>query len=223
MNIVIVGAGNDPQRFGGYFKQVAEEAEHTVYTFSYRLETTALEDVPVIFELDVLDRIPEGETIDLFLYNSIGGFYPGQPKHYSSLHDVNMYEWQKSILINAAIPHKLSTMALRKMDENSSIVFMTSSASYLINRDNYLEMAGYFGTKGAMNQLMRAMAEYNDKGTTVYTMAPHIPYENPEQARLILKKLTDYILSMNKESNGKILQCYPPDGRIWPHEGGQHP
>jgi len=219
MNIVIIGPGNDPKRFGTYFVNKAEEQEHKVVKFSYRLTAESPEEISDRFE----KTIESLEQIDLLLYNSIGGFYPGDPSQYTSTHDVKFTDWQTGILINAALPHMFSVKCLAKMNNRSAIVFLTSSASYLINRDNFLQMAGYFGTKGAMNQLMRALAEYNDKNAIVCTFAPHIPYDQPDMAEKIMDKLTKYILRIHKDDTGKILQCYPPEGNMFYHTGGVDP
>ena len=217
MNIVIIGPGSDPKRFGTYFSNKADLLNHTVLKFSYRLED---EDADTIAE-NFSKAISHLDHIDLLLYNSIGGFYPGEEEHYYAAHSVNFNQWQKGIMINAAMPHMYSTKCLEKMTKDSSIVFMTSSASYLINRDNYLQMAGYFGTKSAMNHLARALSEYNDRNATVCVMGPHIPYDDPPTAEIIMQSLTDRILNLSKEDNGKILQCYPPEGNIFYHEGGR--
>ena len=217
VNIVVIGPGTDPLRFGTYFVNQAESMGHTVTKFSYRLANDSAETIADKF----VEAISQLDKIDLLLYNCIGGFYPGQPENFQSNHEVDYAGWQTGILINAAMPHMFSTKCLEKMDESSSIVFMTSSASYLINRDNYLQMAGYFGTKGAMNQLSRALAEYNDKKATVCVMGPHIPYDEPDTAIVIMDSLTNRIMNLTKEDNGKILQCYPPDGNIFYHEGGK--
>jgi NAD(P)-dependent dehydrogenase (short-subunit alcohol dehydrogenase family) len=217
MNIVVIGPGTNPLRFGTYFVNQAETRGHTVTKFSYRLANDSAETIAEKFG----ETISHLDKIDLLLYNCMGGGYPGQPKDFQSSHEVNFAQWQDSILINAAMPHMFSIKCLEKMDESSSIVFMTSSASYLINRNNYLQMAGYFGTKGVMNNLARALAEYNDKKATVSLIAPHIPYDAPDTAIVIMDSLTNRILNLTKEDNGKILQCYPPNGNIWYHEGGK--
>lgn len=219
MNIVIVGPGNNPKKFGTHFVQMCESKGHNVTKFSYRLNTETFEDIVVRYEKEIshLDRI------DVFLYNSIGGFYPGQPHHYSCDHTVAHREWQEGITINGAMPHALSLKSLNKMDNNSSIVFMTSSGSYLVNRDNYLQLAGYFGTKGALNHLSRALAEYNTSGAKVCIMAPHIPYEDGEEiSSKIMNILTEKILNILQEDNGKVLQCFPPEGNIHYYPGGKH-
>tara|TARA_S200002703_G_scaffold158851_3_gene170371 strand:- start:89 stop:748 length:660 start_codon:yes stop_codon:yes gene_type:complete len=218
MRVVVIGSGKDPERFGTYFVNRATEENHSVTTFSYRLQEETPEEITERFE----STISNLDKIDLLLYNCIGGFYPGEEIEYHSNHSVNFNEWQSGILINAAMPHMFATKCLEKMNNSSSIVFMTSSASYLINRDNFLHMAGYFGTKSAMNHLAMALSEFNDKGAKVCIMGPHIPYEDEFMARKIMNSLTNRILNITKEDNGKILQCYPPDASIWYHEGGKH-
>lgn len=219
MNIVIVGPGSDSKRFGTYFVNSAESEKHSITKFSYRLYDESPEDITKRFETAIADL----DRIDLFLYNVMGGTYPGQEEQYKTGHTVLHDEWKNDILINASLPHAFSLKCLEKMDENSSIVFMTSSASYLINRNNFLNFAGYFGTKATMNHLARSLSEYNDKGATVCVMGPHIPYEDPDSAEIIMQSLTKRILNITKEDNGKILQCYPPDGNIFYHEGGKYP
>lgn len=219
MNIVIVGPGSDPNRFGTHFVNKAELNSHSVTKFSYRLYNENPDKITERFESTIADL----DKIDLFLYNVMGGTYPGEEKHFKTGHIVAHEEWKNDIVINASLPHAFSLKCLEKMNENSSIVFMTSSASYLINRSNYLNFAGYFGTKATMNHLARSLAEYNDKKATVCVMGPHIPYEDPESAEVIMNSLSDKILSISKEDNGKILQCYPPHGNIFYHEGGKNP
>lgn len=217
MNIVIIGPGNDPKRIGTFFVNSAISKGHNVLKFSYRLENESFEEIMVRFEkeISIFDKI------DVFYYNSIGGFYPGQPGHYSSNHKVEYTRWQEGIMINGAMPHALSLKCLSKMDKSSSVVFMTSSGSYLVNRDNYLDLAGYFGTKGALNHLMRALAEHNSAEAKVCVLAPHIPYgEEDAICNLVMRNISDKILNILPEDNGKVIQCFPPEGRLHYYEGG---
>lgn len=217
MNIVVIGPGNDPKRIGTFFVNKAISEGHNVLKFSYRLENESFEEIMARFEkeISIFDKI------DLFYYNSIGGFYPGQPKHYSSEHTVEYARWQEGIMINGAMPHALSLKCLSKMDKSSSVVFMTSSGSYLVNRDNYLDLAGYFGTKGALNHLMRALAEHNSAGAKVCVMAPHIPYdESEEMSQKVMEIISTKILNILPEDSSKVIQCFPPEGRLHYYEGG---
>jgi len=218
MNIVVIGPGKDPERFGTHFVNHCESEGHHVTKFSYRLFRETPEKITERFA----EEISELENIDILLYNCIGGFYPSQDSDFISGSIVNFNSWKEGIMINAAMPHTFTSKSLYKMNENSAIVYMTSSASYLVNRENYLDLVGYFGTKGVMNQLMRAYSKYNNKNAIACCFAPHIPYENPESAKKVMDKITERILNLTKEDNGKILQCYPPGARIWYYEGGKH-
>ena len=104
MNIVIVGPGNDPKRFGTNFVNKAENAGHSITKFSYRLDN----DDPDTIENNFKLAIENLDHIDILLYNSIGGFYPGDFNHYHSGHSVKYKEWQQGILVNAAIPHMMT-------------------------------------------------------------------------------------------------------------------
>lgn len=219
MNIVIVGPGSNPKKFGRYFVNTAIKNGHSVVEFSYRLNNESFESIMQRYD----DALSDLDHIDLFLYNSIGGFYPGNITDYSGGHKVQPERWQEGIMINGAMPHAFSLKCLNKMNDTSSIVFMTSSGSYLVNRDNYLNLAGYFGTKGALNHLSRALAEYNDAGAKVCVMAPHIPYdEGEEMSSKIMSILSEKILNILPEDNGKVLQCFPPEGNLHYYAGGKH-
>lgn len=210
MNIVIIGPGKDPERYGNYFCKRAKEDGHTVHKYSYRIVPGLSE--PEDITKDYSEYLLGKGKIDLLLYNCIGGFYPGHADEYTTSEKVKFEEWQMGIMINAAMPHMFSIETLKHMDENSGIVFMTSSASYLINRDNYLELAGYFGTKGVMNQLARSLAEFNDKNAIVSIFAPHIPYENKEEAKKVMDSLYNKAVNLERYDSGKIIEFYPPEG-----------
>ena len=64
MNIVIIGPGSDPNRFGTYFVNKAKEQEHSVTKFSYRLTKETPEEISERFD----EVIAELEQIDLLLY-----------------------------------------------------------------------------------------------------------------------------------------------------------
>ena len=219
MNIVIVGPGSDPERWGTYFTNSAEKDGHTVVKFSYRIGYSLGEHDLAEIEDQFSDTVEELESIDIFMYNSIGGFYPGFEKDYQTGHQVKYSSWTEGIMINAAVPHMMVLKCLEKMNANSKIVFLTSSASYLLNRDKYFHLAGYFGTKGCMNQLMLAFAHHNDKKATCVCLAPHIPYDEPDMAKKIMKQLYKLTMGITEKDNGRIIQCYPPSGLPHVYEG----
>lgn len=222
MNIFFIGPGNNPKRIGRYFCNRAEADGHNVKSLSHKSRFDHVDSAnhvyssfhlqeEILFKFDKL--MQDWQRIDLLFYNATGGWYPGNKEHYKSNTQVNDKAWHTGLDIHAVVPHILTCKALNLMNENSKIIYMTSSASYLINRDNYLDLAGYFGLKGAQNQLMRAFAAYNDKGATVTTFAPHIPYDESED---LSKKIMDAIytraINLKKEDNAKIIQFYPPEG-----------
>lgn len=219
MNIVVIGPGKDPTRFGTYFCNKAEKDGHRVYKYSYRLVPDL--STPDDIERDFVEYIQQIDKIDLLLYNCIGGFYPGNLEDYHPDHKCKWHEWLGGIFINGAMPHMFGIKASGKMDSNSGMVFMTSSASYLIYRDNYTHMAGYFGTKSVMNHVARALSEHNTAGAVVTTLAPHIPYDEPEVAVKVMDSLYEKATNLTRYDNGKIIECYPPEGTLnyWKTDG----
>ena len=219
MNIVFIGPGKDPERFGTYFCNKAEEDGHNVYKFSYRVVPEL--STPADVEKDFVEFLSKIDKVDLMVYNCIGGMYPGHKLHYQQGHQMEWVKWYEGVTVNAAMPHMFSIRIQEKMDSNSAIAMMTSSASYLINRDNYVELAGYFGSKGMMNQLAKALAKYNSHGLTVTTLAPHIPYDEPDMARKIMDTLYGKITNLTKYDSGKIIECYPPEANLnyWKFDG----
>lgn len=222
MNIFFIGPGKNPKRFGRYFCNRAVAEGHNVKTLSHKSQSDHTDEKDnvyssfhlqeeILFKFDKL--MQDWSHIDLLFYNSTGGWYPGDKSHYTSKSIVNDKQWHLGLDIHAVVPHILTCKALNMMSETSKIVFMTSGGSYLINRNNYLDLAGYFGLKGAQNQLMRAFAQYNDKKATVTTFAPHIPYDESEE---LTKKIMDVIytraINLEPKDNGRIIQFYPPEG-----------
>ncbi len=222
MNIFLIGPGHDPKRLGRYFCNRATAEGHSIKTMSHKARPDQIDSKDhvyssfhlqdeIVFKFEKL--VQDWQHIDLLFYNSTGGWYPGNKEHYTSKTMVNDKQWHIGLDIHAVVPHILTCKSLNLMNENSKIVFMTSGGSYLINRDNYLDLAGYFGLKGVQNQLMRSFAEYNDKKATVTTFAPHIPYKESEELSIkIMDIIYDRAINLKKEDNGKIIQFYPPEG-----------
>ncbi|MDA8940497.1 SDR family oxidoreductase [bacterium] len=211
MNIVIIGPGNDEKRFGRQFVNISKQKKHTVYEFSYRLDSETPEQVTTRFK----NFISEINTIDILLYNVMAGHYPGELEHFNEHNSVNFYDWTQTIICNVALPHMFSLESLHKMNTDSSIIFMTSTGSYLPPSDLSLsKYAGYFGSKAAQNYLMWALADHNNKKVTVCSIAPHFPYEDQKMTDKIILSVTDKILNTSAKDTGKIFSCFPPIGEV---------
>ena len=228
MNILFIGPGTNPLRLGTYFCSKAKSDGHNLKLFSHKSKTNQVDETDHIYAsfndheevIRKFDKLIKGwDNIDVLFYNSTGGWYPGSPEHYTSETTINTEQWHAGLDIHCVVPHIVTCQSLTYMNEMSKTIFMTSSASYLINRDNYLDLAGYFGLKGAQNQLMRSFAEFNDKKSIFVTFAPHIPYdESDEVSKKIMNSIYNKTFNLTKNDNGKIIQFYPPEGK--PHYHG---
>ena len=211
MNILVIGPGNDDNRFGRQFVNKSKNENHIVYEFSFRLATETPDQITKRFRQFIIDI----DTIDIMLYNVMAGHYPGEPEEFEVHHTVDFHKWSETTLSNVGLPHMFALSCLTKMNENSSIVFMTSTGSYLPPIDKSLsKYAGYFGSKSAQNYLMWALADNNDKQVTVCSIAPHFPYEDQLVTNKIISAVTDKILNINKDDTGKIFSCFPPEGKV---------
>ena len=224
MNILLIGPGNSPTKFGGFFLDKAKKDGHKIKTLSHGVGIVTPDSSyanfkdPEDFKLKLVDLLQDIDRIDLFLYNSNGGGGINSPQQFTEGHIVDVEGWIDSTYIHGICLNLAVSTCLLKMNTSSSAVFLSSSASYLINRDNYLQHASYFGFKGIQNQMMRGYAEYNDKGVTFSVFAPHIPYEDSETAEKVMTNLYARAINLRKEDNGKIIQFYPPEGNPHYHD-----
>lgn len=221
MNILLIGPGKDPNKFGQTFCRFAREEGHNLKTLSHRsfpLQQDSEDHVfadfedPTEFEHKLNRVLSTVDRIDLVVYNANGGGGINSIEQFAPGYQIDVDAWVTSVFVHGICANIVASISLLKMDEQSSFVFLSSSASYLINRDNYLQHASYFGFKGIQNQMMRGYAEYNQKGSRFCVFAPHIPYEEPETAIKIMRNLYTRATKLRDEDNGKIIQFYPPDG-----------
>lgn len=207
MNIVMIGPGNDENRFGRQFVNLAKKDLHTVHEFSFRTLNESPQEIAIRFK----EFISEIDTIDVMLYNVMAGHYPGSISSFEHAHQVNFEEWNNTFTCNVSLPHMFSLSCLPKMNEFSSIVFMTSTGSYMPPKElNLSKYAGYFGSKAAQNYLMWGLADHNSRKVNVCSIAPHFPYEDQITTDKVILAVTDKILSMNVTDTGKIFSCFPP-------------
>lgn len=217
MNIVVSG-GSTPNKFGYDFVQKARQDGHRVLVLSHRsyVDTdtltanfTNLENTVHVFQklIDNVDRI------DLFLYNSnlsgdYQGGWPNKYQHYQTNATVNEKLYMHGFRVHVMIPHALCLEALRKMDHNSKICFMTTDMVYDPERTVHIDRVGYTGGKIYQHQLMLALAEYNDVGATVSSVSPHFNYDNQQEYAEIFKVTYEHLISHNSFFNGKVFKCW---------------
>lgn len=215
MNIVIIGPGNDENRFGRQFVNLAKKDLHTVHEFSFRTINESPQEIAIRFK----EFISEIDTINVMLYNVMAGHYPGNISNFEHTHPVNFEEWNDTFICNVSLPHMFSLSCLSKMNESSSIIFMTSTGSYMPPKDlNLSKYAGYFGSKSAQNHLMWALSDHNDKKSTVCSIAPHFPYEDKVISNKVISSTYNKIINITSADSGKIFTCCPPLGNIFVEE-----
>jgi len=212
MNICVIGAGTKGH-FGNDFVNRAKSEGHSVYTLSHINHNENQENHKWI-EFSSADRvaymynqlIKDIDNIDIFLYNSVAGGGPMTPTDFTedavNIEDKRFFD---GICVNVIAPYKLAIASLKKMKEGSKIVFMTTGMSTNIDNLTQTWMAGYAGSKAYQNFIMKGLAEHNDKGIIVSSLAPFFPYWEPENYKIVFEKAYTQIMNINKSHNGKII------------------
>jgi NAD(P)-dependent dehydrogenase (short-subunit alcohol dehydrogenase family) len=147
--------------------------------------------------------------IDIMLYVSNGNKIPSDLLNFhSNTESITrlrfiQQRWDYTFKVSVIIPHLLSLRALSKMNNQGKIVFVTSGLAQEFERIEYTQLPEYAGGKAAMNHLMLALAHNNDRGASVYCIAPHL-----ERFKSVSQKIFDNLLTSDNESNGKIIKIW---------------
>jgi NAD(P)-dependent dehydrogenase (short-subunit alcohol dehydrogenase family) len=212
MNICVIGPGT-PGHFGNDFVKRAEADGHTVYTLSHKDHKDRQHNHKV-FGFSNVDRlavvykelVKDVDNIDLLLYNSVygrgGAMCPEMfMENTVPCPDSDFFD---NLRVNVIAPYKLSIASLKKMKEGSKIVFMTTGMSTGI--DNLVPpiMATYAGAKAYQNYIMKALAEHNDKGVIVSSIAPMFHYEDVEGYKIAFERAYNHLMNIDNSHNGKI-------------------
>ena len=210
MNIVVFGGG-EPGKFGNDFCNLAREQGHNVFVLSHKDYATG---DPQHGHTDVSERqyVVEDfnqltqsiDHIDIFLYNGRMDSYPSYPDHFKSTARISSELWYRNLYSNVILPHVLSIEALKKMSKASKIVFLTTGLATDFERTTYTEMAGYAGIKATQVHLMISLAHHNDRGSLVYAISPHFPYEDRPSYDRVFRLVYNNILEFDSTQNGKI-------------------
>lgn len=217
MNIVVIGGG-EPGKFGHDFCSQARSHGHNVRVLSHKkyntcdschlcADFTSTEDVRSKF----IELTASLDQIDLFVYCTNNGAYPGKIADLQSTGTVDRDAWHYSVDVHVVIPHMLSLEALKKMNATCAIVYMTTGLSYdfSIKTVEYSTYVGYSGLKGVQNHLMMGLADHNDKGAIVTSVASHFMYDQPARYKIIFDQVYDYMTNLTGANSGKIRQIWP--------------
>jgi NAD(P)-dependent dehydrogenase (short-subunit alcohol dehydrogenase family) len=210
MNICVIGGGRN---FGKDFCDRAQRDGHNVRILSHRdYNNNDIRHACANFNdydqlINAFNQVTNDLThIDVFLYNSttvdkLGKIY------YKSTSNVNYRAHIDQLNVHVIVPHFLCVEALKKMNSNSKIIFMTSGMGNFdqYKRSGMTDVAAYAGSKAYQNFLMAAFADHNDKNAIVASMSPHFDYYNVENYKPIFEVCYKKILTLTSDDNGKIL------------------
>ena len=213
MNVVIIGGG---QKFGKSIADKFRSNNDSVYILSHKnygsntnhFYANFLDYKSVATATDKL--IGNLDKIDILLYCTNFDYGPCADNDFCSKTEIDAVadRWQKSILIQAVIPHIISIIALQKMDKNSKIIFMTSHIAFEVPRNYCTSSVGHPGGKASQNHLMFALSHYNDKDASVYSISTHLDFDDLNEYNARVDKIFNNIKSFNKEYSGHIIEIY---------------
>jgi NAD(P)-dependent dehydrogenase (short-subunit alcohol dehydrogenase family) len=218
MNVVVIGGS---KRFGKDISDKFRADGHDVFVLSKKVypERVNHKEADVVDPINAVKKFNEListiDHIDILLWNATGVDGPGSAEDFISSAEFNLYEMKKSWerTLNAGImsPHFVAVSALKKMDDTSRIVFITSGLARSFERTENTQRLSYAGTKAMIVHLATALAYNNDKNALVYTLEPWLPYGKPEYAETYNTNVNDIykkLCSFDREDTGKVLQFY---------------
>ena len=209
MNVVVIG-GSETGKFGNDLVRQLRNDAHTVKVLSHRKRDedaavanfTSLENVIECFN----ELVKDINHIDILLYNTSYNGYPNSETVFTSNGSINEKLYTHGFAVQVIIPHAIAIEALKKMNGNSKLFFMTTDVIYDRERDANLHKLGYYGGKAYQHQLMLALAEHNDKDVTVSSISPYFDYNNKDDYRTAFEKVYNHILGDTQ--NGKVFDCW---------------
>jgi NAD(P)-dependent dehydrogenase (short-subunit alcohol dehydrogenase family) len=215
MNILVIGGGGQPGRFGKDFCDRARVNGHSVYVISHRdYGTGDPKQISADFNnpssvVDAFRTVMQGvDHLDIMLYNSSAYGYPNNVNSFQSTAQVDIQKHYLNYNVYVLCPHLLSIEALKIMNKNSKIIFLTTglTLSWMWEEENsdFIRLAGYTGGKSFQNHLMIALANHNDKEVTVTSLSPHFDYKNIDAYKRSLELTYNRILNVEARDNGKI-------------------
>lgn len=221
MNILVIGPGDNPEKFGKGFCDLASVDEHTVFTISHGNKNVTIDSTNVIANFNDLNSLSEAfdtvtkdiDHLDILLYNSnYPGTFLNEKDMFNENSTVPVDGYNGSLQVQVICPHFLAIKSLSKMTDGSKIIFMTTGLTYGIwetendERFEFVHHVGYIGSKSYQNALMLGLAMHNNKNVIVASISPHFPYDDPEQFNIVLGQTYRRILKVSSEDNGSVIR-----------------
>jgi NAD(P)-dependent dehydrogenase (short-subunit alcohol dehydrogenase family) len=212
MNIVVVG-GATPGKFGNEFALRCRAKGHRVKILTWRdtgstdpdqvwADFTNVADVVQAFNRVTHDL----DRIDIVLWNINGNAYPWTTDAWTTeCSNIDSVSYVRGLTTGVIVPHALSIAALPRMDNHSSLVFMTTGLAVDFRRTTITQYAGYAGVKGWVLQMMLALAFNNDRGVISTAIAPRFDYDDPETCSQVIDRVVEHVLNLDASWNGKIV------------------
>lgn len=209
MNIVIVGGGT-VGHFGNDFVKQAKSDGHDVRVLSHRISKDTNERINFLDIEDSINKFnlvtKDFTNIDILLYNSVYKGVPDDSKQFTSQGKFSEKLYVYGFYVNVIIPHALSNEALKKMDNKSKILFMTTDVIYDRERSENRHKLAYYGGKAYQHQLMLALADCNDKGAKISSISPYFDYNDQLQYKKAFNEVYEHIFGATE--NGKVFDCW---------------
>lgn len=213
MNIVIIGGG---QKFGKIIADKFRANGENVFVLSHKnygesinhlsANFLSVKNVEKIFH-KLIENISH---IDILLYCSNGDYGPSGYDSFNTFANIDeiSINWQKTITVQAVVPHIISIIALQKMSKNSKIVFMTSGIAFSVPRIYAQSSVGHPGGKASQNHLMFALANHNDKNAMVYSISTHFDIDNIEMYNKRIDQIFSNLQSFDPSYSGRIVEIF---------------
>lgn len=219
MNIIVFGGGK-VGKFGHDFCLRARSEGHKVIIYSHALNGTNDSDQHVINYND-LNQVNEVftntannlDTIDLVLFNQVGGLYPCEPDLFQEP-KLDMYLNALNSIVT--IPHLFVSKFAHKFHKDTKVVNMTSNLSMEYNKNIHVSgLVGYAGSKAWSTHLIQAYARHSKRNGIYFTISPSMNYESEEIKQIYpewLDSLYKLIFTADEKINGKIITAYDRSG-----------
>lgn len=213
LNICVIGGGTKG-RFGNDFCLRAKSEGHNVYILSHKnygnndpnhLDADFDTGSNVVSRFEEL--IKNIEHLDIFLYNTVSGKGPWDENDFKSTSKFfSEDDWLYNLRINTIIPYNLSICALKKMNADSKLIYMTTGRSFNMDDDNPPFIPSYYGTKAFANHIMKAFSAYNDKQAIATSITGNFTYHDDlERYSKTLQNAYNHIMNIDRTHNGKII------------------